>query len=591
MKFSKLKSSYLALVIILMAVSLLFQGYNEMESIPQLKTIDRTLISNGTILPQATVSVIQSSQREASDITYEMIKSMIEEAINGAGGFYELINNGDVVLLKPNLISAYDMTNNSRYLPAEVNGMTTDWRVTQAVVEIVRKVNPDGKVFVLEGVANGTTYGNMHHLNYNEDYMTGVDDFIHLEERSGDWREYDAPELVSVTLPTGLGLYPPFKKPNLSHEFYLNKIYYEADVVISLPVLKNHSVSNITGSVKNVGIGATPQNIYGGAPGDNHRFVNNVIDHQPTYLHQWIHDYFLCRPVDYVIMDGLQGSDNGPVGQTGADLEAVQKNMRLILAGPDAVAVDAIACLIMQYDPSKIRHLAWLHNDNGGCADPVAIRVNGMLVDNVEELFFNGINEDINAWYSDDDPPAYTLNSYSLSNGELTLNITSDDDLAKVEVSVDGKFLDEIGVSDFDNLVFNTGDLSGDRHHVTLMVYDKYLNSSSQNLDILTDVKSDDSKFPDLLQLQQNYPNPFNPTTTIEYSIALIEKLQLSASRYAELSVYDMLGRHVATLAGKHHQPGTYTVEFDGSDLPSGTYFYTLSCGEQSLTKSMVLVK
>jgi Secretion system C-terminal sorting domain/FG-GAP-like repeat len=83
--------------------------------------------------------------------------------------------------------------------------------------------------------------------------------------------------------------------------------------------------------------------------------------------------------------------------------------------------------------------------------------------------------------------------------------------------------------------------------------------------------------------LQQNYPNPFNPSTKIKYSIAKEGK--------ANLKVYDILGREVATLVNEYKQAGKYEVEFNAANLPSGVYFYKLEAGNYSQVKKMVLLK
>ncbi|MDP1677636.1 MAG: T9SS type A sorting domain-containing protein, partial [Bacteroidota bacterium] len=83
--------------------------------------------------------------------------------------------------------------------------------------------------------------------------------------------------------------------------------------------------------------------------------------------------------------------------------------------------------------------------------------------------------------------------------------------------------------------------------------------------------------------LMQNYPNPFNPTTTISY--------QLSANSYTTLRVYDMLGKEVATLVNEAKEAGSYTMQFDGSKLSNGMYFYTLRSGNFTATKKLVLMK
>jgi hypothetical protein len=55
--------------------------------------------------------------------------------------------------------------------------------------------------------------------------------------------------------------------------------------------------------------------------------------------------------------------------------------------------------------------------------------------------------------------------------------------------------------------------------------------------------------------------------------------------------VYDTAGREVASLVNQTLIPGQYTVTFDGAELASGTYYYTLEFGGQRLTKAMTLVK
>ncbi len=88
---------------------------------------------------------------------------------------------------------------------------------------------------------------------------------------------------------------------------------------------------------------------------------------------------------------------------------------------------------------------------------------------------------------------------------------------------------------------------------------------------------------PNKFNLYQNYPNPFNPATTIKFTIL--------HSQFATLKVYNVLGREVKTLINKQLQPGEYKVEFDGSNLPSGVYFYRLNAGEFLQIRKMMLIK
>lgn len=60
---------------------------------------------------------------------------------------------------------------------------------------------------------------------------------------------------------------------------------------------------------------------------------------------------------------------------------------------------------------------------------------------------------------------------------------------------------------------------------------------------------------------------------------------------FVSLKIYNVLGNEVKTLINENRSPGNYEVEFDGSDLPSGIYFYKLEAGEFSETKRMILLK
>ena len=83
--------------------------------------------------------------------------------------------------------------------------------------------------------------------------------------------------------------------------------------------------------------------------------------------------------------------------------------------------------------------------------------------------------------------------------------------------------------------------------------------------------------------LFQNYPNPFNPATIISYSIPETDLVTLK--------VYDVLGNEVATLVSENKPVGSYEIEFDGSELTSGVYFYRLQAGSFIETKKMILMK
>ena len=94
---------------------------------------------------------------------------------------------------------------------------------------------------------------------------------------------------------------------------------------------------------------------------------------------------------------------------------------------------------------------------------------------------------------------------------------------------------------------------------------------------------NEEEAIPEDFTLDQNFPNPFNPITEIRFG--------LPEPSEVKLSVFNSLGQEVVTLVNGWKPAGTHTVEFNGSDLASGVYFYRLDAGTYNATKKMVLLK
>ena len=106
--------------------------------------------------------------------------------------------------------------------------------------------------------------------------------------------------------------------------------------------------------------------------------------------------------------------------------------------------------------------------------------------------------------------------------------------------------------------------------------------------DLLTGVTKNENKIPSTYALSQNYPNPFNPSTKIKFDIP--------KSSYVKLIVYDILGREIKILVNEKLNAGKFEVNWpaptgDGSDYPSGVYFYKLITDDFVDVKKMVLIK
>jgi hypothetical protein len=109
----------------------------------------------------------------------------------------------------------------------------------------------------------------------------------------------------------------------------------------------------------------------------------------------------------------------------------------------------------------------------------------------------------------------------------------------------------------------------------------------------LTGIIKNINTIPASFQLYQNYPNPFNPSSKIKFDIPNFSPPFTKGGQggLTTLRIFDLLGREVATLVNERLSPGTYEVEWDGTNYPSGIYFYELKTNSYNETKRMVLIK
>lgn len=105
----------------------------------------------------------------------------------------------------------------------------------------------------------------------------------------------------------------------------------------------------------------------------------------------------------------------------------------------------------------------------------------------------------------------------------------------------------------------------------------------------ITGLSQLNSDIPNKYSLAQNYPNPFNPATQISFEIPM--------TSFVNLSLYDAIGREIAHLVNQQLAPGSYKVDWDASNYPSGVYYYRIEVFDPSTTlretdtKKMVLIK
>ena len=219
-------------------------------------------------------------------------------------------------------------------------------------------------------------------------------------------------------------------------------------------------------------------------------------------------------------------------------------------------------------------------------------KVDGSLSGKLEYVFINE-DEGVCRIYCSSEP-ALTSNSQSFgiwvygdfSNNKLEYWFRDD---SETNIPLEAGVLDYTGwkfisvdVSGYTNLKFHSlvivqkseGEKNG------WLYFDNALTDAQ-----ITGVKESEI-LPSQFELKQNYPNPFNPATKIIYTLPNISK------KYnVTVKIYDVLGRQVEILFNGEQSAGTYNLNFDGSSLSSGIYYYTINAGDFISTKKMILLK
>lgn len=170
----------------------------------------------------------------------------------------------------------------------------------------------------------------------------------------------------------------------------------------------------------------------------------------------------------------------------------------------------------------------------------------------------------------------YNYSQLSLYDTYLILKITQTGSLIRITKNnglLNNIYLPyAIGINTFNDVVLNGAITNTGLDESLTIKYSQPVN-----------ITSNENSLPHNFSLSQNYPNPFNPSTTINF--------QIPKSNFVSLKVFDINGRMVSELVNENLKAGEYKINFDGSTLPSGVYYYKLTSGSFADTKKMVLIK
>jgi uncharacterized protein (DUF362 family) len=382
--------------------------------------------------PPTSVAITRTS---LSTLTNADVEALVRKAVADAGGLQGIVQPGDHVSIKPNLV------NDNNWSASSPTGVTTDPRVVAAVVKMAKEAGATA-VRIVEGTAgpfdwSGQNGGNLGRnitwdafrkcgYDVNGDNYFDYDNMVTLVDLNDAGTDdlvprpvtSTPPNTVLVTLPNGV----------IRTQYYVPKVIATreqggiCDVLISVPTLKNHSNGGVTLAMKNR-VGCAPSDIYhvttyipehsnqmkwdlvhwavtGGPCPGTPPFPRNVSHSNPaapsgtpqvienTTVNYTIVDLNLVRPNDFAVVDGLVGITNGPTGTTKAS-----PYMKLIMAGKDSVAVDTVGTLLMGYDPLESLQIGWAWNRELGTRDTSIITVVGDHVQGIRDHYVTGTRQ------------------------------------------------------------------------------------------------------------------------------------------------------------------------------------------------------
>ncbi|OOB79430.1 MAG: hypothetical protein BEN18_04025 [Epulopiscium sp. Nuni2H_MBin001] len=441
----------------------------------------------------ATVALVQSQKKQSDDITTEEVKNMVRETVKLAGGL-SFIKDGQTVVLKPNLISTRAITgqiapmrmampyadaykDDSKIIPKEANGITSDYRIAMELATMIREVNPSGKLYIMESSGDGSTTKNLELMGYVKANFPQVDEIISLDYTGDTYRNVNASDIVGIDAPKD----QKYKKLAswMNNKYYFDKKYYESDVVISLTCLKNHQNAGFTGGIKNIAIGVMPQQIYRSFKNGT---VNRgmAISHEFYALGNFMHDYYALKPADFVFVDGLSGLAYGPACQGAPSYNAAKMNMRLMMASKDIIANDTIGALIVGVNPRSMLYMKSLADKGIGTTDLTRIIVKGNIrVDQIKKPFPtpSGLLGTVfkipdGVFYANYNAPKAELKSVIVEDGKLKATLNVGSEVIKVEI-YNGSELVDVITNNFSLIDIEFSGSSG-----TLIAYDDLLNAT-----------------------------------------------------------------------------------------------------------------
>lgn len=270
------------------------------------------------------------------------VEGAVRKAVREAGGLDGLVGGDSTVLVKPNLVSPMESG----------SGKITDARITEAVVKIVEELGA-GRIVIGEGSAVGYDFPGIR--DTSEAFRVSGTERV-ARECGVELIDMNRDKPVEVELPDAY----------VMRRFRVAKTALEADVIISVPVLKTHNRTAITCGLKNM---------KGVLPGLEKRMSHRCgLDRAIVDLNR------IVGP-DFTVVDAtscMEGTWEAPRDRV---------DLGLVVAGIDTVAVDTVCSRIIGLDPAMVFHLQLAEEKGLGTTDMSQIQIRGSRIEDVSRRF------------------------------------------------------------------------------------------------------------------------------------------------------------------------------------------------------------
>ena len=322
------------------------------------------------------VSIVPSDYEELTnkvsrtvDPSYAQIEDMVRKAIELQGGLEDVVKKGDKVMIKPNIVEKNT---------ASGLGTNTDVRVVKALIKILDEhTENDVEIIVAEGSPRSgyddpaSTISCWEASGYrallSDSHLSGINFYLfNLNQTYNDLEKVDLGNRGTAA-PHG-------------YSYRIHKKELEADVFITVPVLKIHN-TGMTCALKNQ-IGTAPGAYYGYNKTKGSAYYGGLV-HDVAHR-RWtteeIVDLSVIAGIDFVVVDAIMCLESSKT-YNGSN----QVRFNTIIAGVDPVAVDNVCTRLFCMNPDDIAHITLAEKMGLGTNDPDKIEVYGGTIEEVRK--------------------------------------------------------------------------------------------------------------------------------------------------------------------------------------------------------------